>query len=142
MTLAPNRDAAIAPAEQPLMKPARQLLWIAIFGLARSGRVAFEGGERELVLEVDVGDDRHRRLLDDLGQGDRAFEPKLAQRAFEPGEMRLVVDETSVDHGRDLIDAIGEEEAPVENRDAGVGEGRVDDTRRAGEQRTPLGVGR
>ena len=33
----------------------------------------FDRGERELVLEVDVGDDRHRRTGHDLREADRGF---------------------------------------------------------------------
>jgi hypothetical protein len=47
-------------------------------------------------------------------------DPDLAERAVEPREMRLVVDQAPVEHGADLVDAVGEQEAAIHDRDRGL----------------------
>ena len=47
--------------------------------------------------------------------GKRQFD--LADRALQPRQMRGIVDQLAVEHGGDLIDAVGKQEAAVEDRD-------------------------
>ena len=44
----------------------------------------------------------------------------LADRALQPRQMRGVVDQLAVEYGGDLIDAVGKQEAAVEDRDLGL----------------------
>lgn len=57
-----------------------------------------------------------------VGVGVRDSE--LGQRAREARPMGRKVDQTAAHHGRDLIDGIGEQEAPIEDRDPGLGLGQ------------------
>ncbi|MGY4450237.1 hypothetical protein ACVWZR_004897 [Bradyrhizobium sp. i1.3.1] len=38
------------------------------------------------------------------------------------GQVRSIVDQLAVEHGRDLVDAVGEQEAAIKHRDLGVRE--------------------
>ncbi|MGY4340711.1 hypothetical protein ACVWW3_005617 [Bradyrhizobium sp. LM2.9] len=62
---------------------------------------------------LDLGD-----ALDRLGQ----LQLDLADRALQPRQMRGVVDQLAVEHRRDLVDAVGEQETAIEDRDFSVRE--------------------
>ncbi|MGY3440426.1 hypothetical protein ACVW17_000427 [Bradyrhizobium sp. USDA 4473] len=59
-------------------------------------------------------------LLDPL-QRLRQRQLDLADRTFQPRQMRGVVDQLALEHRRHLIDAVGEQETAVEHRDLGLG---------------------
>ena len=44
----------------------------------------------------------------------------LADRALQPRQMRGVVDQFAVQHGGHFVDAVGKQEAAVEDRDLGL----------------------
>ena len=41
----------------------------------------------------------------------------LADRALQPRQMRGIVDQSAVEYGGDLIDAVGKQESAIEDRD-------------------------
>ena len=77
-------------------------------------------------LEIDqalakaiMGDQRLLRRLD-LVQGQRQGDADFGAGTFQPGEMAGAVDQPAIDHGRNLINAVGEQEAAIERGDADV----------------------
>ena len=44
----------------------------------------------------------------------------LADRTLQPRQMRGVVDQLAVQHGGHFVDAVGKQEAAVEDRDLGL----------------------
>ncbi|MGY4284592.1 hypothetical protein ACVWXO_003812 [Bradyrhizobium sp. LM2.7] len=58
----------------------------------------------------------------DALDGFRQLQLDLADRALQPRQMRGIVDQLTVEHGRNLVDAVREQEAAIENRDFGVRE--------------------
>jgi hypothetical protein len=68
------------------------------------------------VDEIVARDEFLLDLLDARG-GFRQRQLDLADRAFQPRQMRGIVDQLAVQHGGDLIDAVGKQEAAIENRD-------------------------
>src|SRR5690606_31754378 len=74
----------------------------------------------DAVLRHQLAVDRQKLVL-----GDRAGHVQLAQTALQPGEMAVEVQELAAEDGGHLIDAIGHEKAPVEDRDGGFGFGKI-----------------
>jgi hypothetical protein len=58
-------------------------------------------------------------LLNALGRF-RQGQRDLADRALQPRQMRGVVDQLAVEHGRHFVDAVGEQKAAVQYRDLGL----------------------
>ena len=61
-------------------------------------------------------------VLDFLDARDRLRQRQLdlADRTLQPRQMRGVVDQLAVEHGGDFVDAVGKQEAAVEDRDLGL----------------------
>src|SRR5215831_13010556 len=91
-------------------------------------------GEREVAprigtardLQIDHAIDevvaRDQFLLDLLDAVDRLrqLQRDFADRSRQPRQMRGVIDELAVQHRGDLVDAIGEQETTVQDRDLGI----------------------
>src|SRR5207249_3741171 len=76
-------------------------------------------------LQIDHAADevvaRDQFLLDLLNPRSRfrQLQLNLADRALQPRQMRGVVDQLAVEHGRDFVNAIGKQKAAVQDRDPG-----------------------
>jgi len=89
-------------------------------GAGREGELALGDAARHLHVDraLDEAVAAHELLLEPRPLGRRVGirDADLLQRAFEPGEVRVVVDEARVQHRADLVDAVGEQEAAVHDR--------------------------
>ena len=82
------------------------------------------GAARHLQIDhaVDEIVARDQLALDLLDAIDRFRQRQrdLADRTLQPRQMRGVVDQLAVEHGGDLVDAVGEQKAAVQYRDLGL----------------------
>ena len=67
----------------------------------------------------------HEFLLDflDARQGFRQCQLYLADRTLQPRQIRSIVDQFAVEHRGDFVNAVGKQEAAVEDRNLGVRQG-------------------
>ncbi|MET4835108.1 hypothetical protein ABIF44_004515 [Bradyrhizobium japonicum] len=94
--------------------------------LGKGEVAALVGAARDLEIDEAILDLVARdQLLLELGDALdclRQLQLDLADRALQAGQVRSVVDQLAVEHGRNLVDAVGEQEAAIKHRDLGVRE--------------------
>jgi hypothetical protein len=102
--------------------------WVNItsVGVASGGKgeIPVRRAARHLKVDEPVLDAvaRHQLAVDrqKLVVGHGACHVQLAQRPLQPRRMAREIDELAAQHARHLVDAVGEQEAPVEDADLGL----------------------